>query len=261
MIPQQQIERIKETANDDIVAVIEKYVKLKRSGNSYKGLCPFHDENTPSFSVSEQRGIYKCFGCDEGGDAVDFVMKMEGMDFIEAIRHLAGMLGIIITEKEGKKPNNYTPPNKLIPGIKKAKRHIRKEECALLCFNKGDFNQLQKQGKTNAIYLPAYRPAQVEIIAKYTDTVVIYPKGLNRRKFFKALEITHRKSLSILLANNAETKATHWLNFIIQHFPSTTKIRSACIKIIAQIPDAIYRTTETQYLAKHWDKSNAKENT
>src|ERR671935_1242925 len=73
----------------DIVAVVEGRTRLRKQGASLKGLCPFHQEKTPSFSVMPDRGIYHCFGCGEGGDAIDFVEKTEGVDFVGAIEWLA----------------------------------------------------------------------------------------------------------------------------------------------------------------------------
>jgi len=77
-----------------IEETISKYVKLKRFGSGLKACCPFHNENTPSFNVSNSKGIYKCFGCGEGGNAIKFVMKYENMTFPEALKHLAEMHGL-----------------------------------------------------------------------------------------------------------------------------------------------------------------------
>ena len=98
MIPDSKKEEIREAA--DIVEVVEDYVKLKRSGRSYKGLCPFHDEKTPSFHVTPDLGIYKCFGCGESGDVFNFVMEMEGIGFVEAMRSLADRYGVSLPEEE-----------------------------------------------------------------------------------------------------------------------------------------------------------------
>lgn len=73
----------------DIVDLIGEYVDLKRSGSNYMGLCPFHSEKTPSFSVSPSKGIFKCFGCGVGGDVITFVMKRENLSFPEAVEFLA----------------------------------------------------------------------------------------------------------------------------------------------------------------------------
>ena len=83
----------------DVAEVIGEYVPLKPSGSgSMKGVCPFHAERTPSFHVSRERQIWKCFGCDKGGDIFSFIMEMEGMTFPEALRHLADKAGVEIPE-------------------------------------------------------------------------------------------------------------------------------------------------------------------
>lgn len=98
MIPDEKKEEIRDTA--DLVEVVEDYVKLKRSGRSWKGLCPFHDEKTPSFHVTPELGIYKCFGCGESGDVFNFVMEMEGIGFVETMRTLADRFGISLPEMD-----------------------------------------------------------------------------------------------------------------------------------------------------------------
>ena len=77
-----------------IVDVIGRYVTLKRAGNSHKGLCPFHNEKTPSFIVSESKQVFKCFGCGESGDVISFMMKIENLDFQTAVSKLCDMYGI-----------------------------------------------------------------------------------------------------------------------------------------------------------------------
>ena len=82
----------------DIVEFISKYVRLKRSSGEYVGLCPFHGEKTPSFHVSADKQLYHCFGCGEGGTIINFVMKMENLSFIEAVRFLGEQVGVVIPE-------------------------------------------------------------------------------------------------------------------------------------------------------------------
>lgn len=98
MIPQSTIDRIVDAAN--IVDVVSDYVTLRRSGASYKGLCPFHDDKTPSFSVSPARGVCKCFSCGKGGNSVHFIMEMEQMNYVEALKHLAKKYGIPVEEEQ-----------------------------------------------------------------------------------------------------------------------------------------------------------------
>ena len=98
MIDNITIQRIKEAAN--IVDVVGDYVTLRRAGTSYKGLCPFHNEKTPSFIVTPSKNICKCFGCGGGGDSISFIMKMENLSYLDALRFLAKKFGITVVEKE-----------------------------------------------------------------------------------------------------------------------------------------------------------------
>ena len=81
------VEAVKSAA--EILPLVEDYVRLRKAGSTYKGLCPFHQEKSPSFTVSPARGTFKCFGCGEGGDAIAFVTKLESVDFVGAIETLA----------------------------------------------------------------------------------------------------------------------------------------------------------------------------
>lgn len=98
MIDRATIERVIETA--DIVDVVGDFVALKKRGASYVACCPFHNEKTPSFHVTPRLGIYKCFGCGKGGNAVNFVMDHEHMTFVEAIKYLGNKYGIEVVDKE-----------------------------------------------------------------------------------------------------------------------------------------------------------------
>ena len=93
-IPEEKIQDIKDQL--DIVNIISDYVELKPSGQNYIGLCPFHNEKTPSFTVSRSKGIFHCFGCGVGGDAITFIMKKENLNYVEAIHFLADKLGIFL---------------------------------------------------------------------------------------------------------------------------------------------------------------------
>ncbi len=96
-----EITQIKQKLN--IVDIIGNYVELKKSGKNYKGVCPFHTENTPSFMVSPDLQIYKCFGCNEGGDIFAFVQKIEGIEFYDALKKLGEMAGIEVKTSHGSK--------------------------------------------------------------------------------------------------------------------------------------------------------------
>ncbi|MFR3736377.1 DNA primase [Anaerococcus obesiensis] len=102
--------------NSDIVAIIGDYVDLKKSGNSYKGLCPFHNEKTPSFTVDDRKQLFHCFGCGEGGDVVSFIMHKEGLSYIDSMKYLAKKAGIKLDDTksstENKILNRYYDINK-----------------------------------------------------------------------------------------------------------------------------------------------------
>lgn len=98
MIDSATVDKIFDAA--DVVDVVSDYVTLKRKGANYWGCCPFHDEKTPSFSVSPAKNIFKCFGCGKGGNAVNFVMGVENLSYYEALKYLAKKYHIEIQEKE-----------------------------------------------------------------------------------------------------------------------------------------------------------------
>ena len=98
MIDSSTVERIIDTA--EITDVVEDFITLKKRGVNFIGLCPFHNEKTPSFTVSPSKGIFKCFGCGKGGNSVNFVMEHENISWVEALKFLAAKYGIEIVEEE-----------------------------------------------------------------------------------------------------------------------------------------------------------------
>ncbi len=96
-IPDVKIEEIKSRAN--IVELVSEYVTLKKAGRNYVGLCPFHKEKTPSFTITPDKQMFYCFGCGEGGNVFAFLMKINQMAYPEAVRHLARKTGVVIPEK------------------------------------------------------------------------------------------------------------------------------------------------------------------
>ena len=98
MIPQDTIEKIFDTVR--IEEIVGDFVELKKAGVNYKGRCPFHDEKTPSFVVSPTKGIYKCFGCQKGGNSINFIQELQGVSYPEALRYAADKYNIEIEEQE-----------------------------------------------------------------------------------------------------------------------------------------------------------------
>ena len=101
-IPQDFIDDL--VARADVVEVIGRRVQLKKAGREFKACCPFHDEKTPSFTVSPSKGFYHCFGCGAHGTAVGFLMEYDHMSFVEAIENLASLMGVDVPRDESDRP-------------------------------------------------------------------------------------------------------------------------------------------------------------
>ena len=119
------IEKVHDSS--DLVDIVSQYLSLKKTGSSYVGLCPFHNEKTPSFTLSETKQLFYCFGCGEGGDVISFIMKIENLSFVEAVKLLADKQGISLDE--GKKVDK-----KLISEKEKIYR-INKEAARFYYYN------------------------------------------------------------------------------------------------------------------------------
>ena len=98
LFPQQFIDDLKLQAN--IVQIVQEYVPLRRAGTTFKGLCPFHSEKTPSFHVNPDRGFFHCFGCGAGGDVFKFLELHEKVGFADAVKILAQKLGVALPETD-----------------------------------------------------------------------------------------------------------------------------------------------------------------
>lgn len=124
LIPDDTLREIESRA--DIVGLIGRYVELKPAGRSHKGRCPFHEEKTPSFNVSPDRGIFHCFGCGEGGGIFKFLMKHENLTFPEAVRQIAAEVGVEIPETRGNR-ETASRSEKIFAALKLAQDRFRAE--------------------------------------------------------------------------------------------------------------------------------------
>jgi len=122
----------------DIVEVIGDHTRLKKAGRSWKGLCPFHNERTPSFTVDRDKGLYHCFGCGAGGDVIHFVRQIDRLEFPEAVEALAGRFGVTIPRRERRGPRDDRR-EKLFEAVSAAERFYRE--------------RLDKPGNAAATYL------------------------------------------------------------------------------------------------------------
>ena len=112
LYPEQIIEEVR--LRNDIVEVVSGYLKLERKGRSYWGLCPFHSEKTPSFSVEPNKQFFYCFGCNRGGSVIQFIMSIENLEFVEALKFLADRVGITLPESEDPKERDRAKRRKRI---------------------------------------------------------------------------------------------------------------------------------------------------
>lgn len=133
-VPDHIIAEIRERT--DVVEIVGRYVSLRRAGNSWKGLCPFHDEKTPSFNVNPAKQFFHCFGCGESGDVIAFLMKIEGKPFMEVVRDLAGVAGVELPERE------RTPQESL--------RDSEREQCFQANALASEFYEAQLKGTSGA---------------------------------------------------------------------------------------------------------------
>ena len=113
-------------AASDIVEVIGEHTRLKKGGRSWKGLCPFHNERTPSFTVDRDKGLYHCFGCGAGGDVIHFVRQIDRLDFPEAVEALASRFGVAIPKRASRGPRDEQR-EKLLAAVAAAQRFYAAE--------------------------------------------------------------------------------------------------------------------------------------
>lgn len=128
---------------NDIVELISKYVALKRAGSNMSGLCPFHNEKTPSFTVFPKTRSYYCFGCGAGGDAVSFVMNLEGLSYRDAVEHLANRAGLQM-EEDGERPKSEVRRDRVIAATTEAARFFHK--CLNSQSGRGAREYLERRG-------------------------------------------------------------------------------------------------------------------
>ena len=91
----------------DIISLVGDYVTLKRAGSRYSGLCPFHNESTPSFTVNPALGVYHCFGCGASGDSISFIRAIEHLDFTESVQMLADRAGVTLSQENEEDARRY----------------------------------------------------------------------------------------------------------------------------------------------------------
>jgi DNA primase len=129
-IPQDFIDEL--IARADVAEVIGSRVQLKKAGREFKGLCPFHSEKTPSFTVVPEKGFYHCFGCGANGSALGFLMSYESLDFVEAVEALADLMGLPVPREAGPAPERHDPVYEILKETDQLYRqHLRETPSAI----------------------------------------------------------------------------------------------------------------------------------
>ncbi|MBI5639209.1 MAG: DNA primase [Nitrospirae bacterium] len=157
------LEEIK--SRTDIVDFISNYVQLKKSGQNWKGLCPFHAEKTPSFMVSPSKQMFHCFGCGTGGDVIAFVSRYENLTFQEAVKFLAGKAGISVVQTQGAR-KAYQRDEKIRHALQEATEYFEKR----LSESPGATEYLKKRGirdESRKVFRLGYAPKGWHNILKY----------------------------------------------------------------------------------------------
>ncbi len=189
-----QIEEIKQKL--DIVEVVRKYVPtLKKSGANHFGLCPFHNEKTPSFSVNQDLQIFKCFGCGEGGDVIKFIQKIEGLDFPQALERTAKLAGVVLKSDvydDKKYKKIYEKKQKILQANKLSAKYFS--------YILND----HKKGKRARLYCKK-RGLSRGVLKRYS--IGYAPDGFNNLKNFllkKGFEVNDLVSFGLLVKKNGK---------------------------------------------------------
>jgi hypothetical protein len=231
----QAIKQIRDLSRDDITGIVSDYVELKRSGNGMKGCCPFHEEKTPSFHVSDQKGIYKCFGCGLGGDAIDFVMRIDGKEFHEVIYQFADRFHITI-EKSSTGTNKKEPRKpEPIPGLKQVRSEIRK--AGLVTVICGDTPTDEVDNKA-AVKIPAsFTPEEAKALRKFTSRCELVVGQVAWENVRESIKTGLAEGFTVTILSNGQSM--DWIYYVTEVVQPE---RGDIIKLLAAIPDSISRS-------------------
>ncbi|MCR4692606.1 MAG: DNA primase [Firmicutes bacterium] len=159
-------------SQNDIVDYVSQYVKLRKNGRDYTGLCPFHKEKSPSFHVNQEKQLFHCFGCGVGGNLVQFVMRAEGLDFVEALKLMADRAGIILPEDDSPIDSKLYQKKKRILDINKTAARFYYETLTKSEPGRAGLEYLKKRAidaKTITKFGLGYAPDSFDALKKYMN--------------------------------------------------------------------------------------------
>lgn len=230
-IPKYFVQQVKDAIR--LSELVGRFVTLKRNGKEFGGLCPFHQEKSPSFTVSDEKGFYHCFGCQAHGDAVGFMIQHERMNYVEAVKYLAGMVGLDVPEETEEAREADETRGKLLLALEAACVFYESALNGNLSFDARAYIK-QRDVRADIVskfrigYAPAARDAlKQELMGKGFEEQLLFDAGLLVRpeqgasydKFRDRLmfPILHKRGQVVafggrLLSNNPDSKAPKYLN-------------------------------------------------
>jgi len=237
------ITQIRSLAAEDITGIVGNYMELKRSGNGAKGCCPFHQEKTPSFHVSDRKGIYKCFGCGIGGDAIDFLMRMEAKEFHEVIYLLADRFHLTIDSKRKKENVNRRPP--AIANIQQLRSEIIKEDRLTIVLNDTPLEQFETKSITRLT--PPLLAEQALLVKKYTNRCSLVLRGIEWPLVIKSVQAALSNELHVTIWNNGDY--FDWLDAMLRDYAAEREDIIGCLAVIADpLMRSVYTTEYSNQL-------------
>ncbi|MCP9292458.1 CHC2 zinc finger domain-containing protein [Gracilimonas sediminicola] len=238
------IPHVREASRNDIIEIISERISLKKSGSYYKACCPFHSEKTPSFYVHENKGTYKCFGCQAWGDAISFVEFFDGLTFTEVIYLLADRYHLTISHKSRKKSQQAVKKeDDTLPGYSSVKSEILKTGKVYIAFKQGiaPFTPLlfiDGQLSLEAAKLLRKRAQKIIFVAQGTSWKILKP----------SFEAALKAELEVFAIPDysKEFQEMDWVDYCSAQ--TTQKITNKdVIQLIAGIPDNITRSVYITY--------------
>ncbi len=235
---------MREASRNDIIEIISERISLKKSGSYYKACCPFHSEKTPSFYVHENKGTYKCFGCQAWGDAISFVEFFDGLTFTEVIYLLADRYHLTISHKSRKKSQQAVKKeDDTLPGYSSVKSEILKTGKVYIAFKQGiaPFTPLlfiDGQLSLEAAKLLRKRAQKIIFVAQDTSWKILKP----------SFEAALKAELEVFAIPDysKEFQEMDWVDYCSAQ--TTQKITNKdVIQLIAGIPDNITRSVYITY--------------
>lgn len=252
----QAIETLRDRAGDDIEHIVADYIELKRSGSGMKARCPFHDEKTPSFRVSAQKRMYKCFGCGVGGDVFDFIEKMEGLKFHEVIFKLADRYNMDIDNNSRDAYREKLQSNEhILPGITELKGQIRKTGNVFLALN--EFGHKKEVDGPKFNLQGRVTDKQASLLRNYAECCTLLVRDLP----WKTIKETFKTLLSagffvqVVDPSFIHIKTVDWLTYTQPEVGGLVS-RKDIIELLAAIPDDLTRSTYTTEFSNYLNQQN-----